>query len=104
MDDELGAVAPINTAGTSSPRRVSWTDGLGVTVLSIAALALGACSNTSGSTPPQSAATSGSSVYRWGVVGNKGAISQLQLETPTPIAGIRGRVVQIATSNSDGYA
>ena len=43
-------------------------------------------------------------VYRWGVVGNKGAITQLQLNTPTVVAGIRGKVVQIATSNSDGYA
>ena len=75
--------------------------------LSIAALLLGACSTTSGttsSTSPHGAATSVSTVYRWGVVGNKGAISQLQLETPTAIAGIPGRVVQIATSNSDGYA
>lgn len=43
-------------------------------------------------------------VYRWGVVGNRGAITQLQLDTPTAIAGITGRVVQVATSNSDGYA
>jgi alpha-tubulin suppressor-like RCC1 family protein len=28
----------------------------------------------------------------------------LQLDRPTPVAGISGRVVQIATSNSDGYA
>jgi alpha-tubulin suppressor-like RCC1 family protein len=48
-----------------------------------------------------------STVYRWGVVGNRGAISQLQLDTPTAVAGIpasAGRVKQIATSNSDGYA
>jgi alpha-tubulin suppressor-like RCC1 family protein len=43
-------------------------------------------------------------VYRFGVVGNRGAISQLQLDTPTPISGISGQVEQIATSNSDGYA
>jgi alpha-tubulin suppressor-like RCC1 family protein len=42
-------------------------------------------------------------VYRFGVVGNRGAISQLQLDRPTPVAGINGRVVQVATSNSDGY-
>ncbi len=70
-------------------------------LVSIAALVLGACGGT---TAPHGAATSGFSVYRWGVVGNKGAISQLQLNTPTAIAGIPGRVVQIATSNSDGYA
>jgi alpha-tubulin suppressor-like RCC1 family protein len=73
-------------------------------VLAIAALVLSACGSTSGTTRPRGAATPGSSVYRWGVVGNKGAISQLQLQTPTAIAGIHGRVVQIATSNSDGYA
>jgi alpha-tubulin suppressor-like RCC1 family protein len=50
-----------------------------------------------------SAATT-TTVSRWGVVGNAGAISQLELDRPTAIAGIRGRVVQIATSNSDGYA
>ena len=38
------------------------------------------------------------------MVGNRGAISQLQLDTPTPVPGISGQVVQIATSNSDGYA
>jgi len=43
-------------------------------------------------------------VYRFGVVGNRGAISQLQLDRPTPVRGISGRVVQVATSNSDGYA
>ena len=48
--------------------------------------------------------SSPTAVYRFGVVGNRGAISQLQLNRPTPVPGIRGRVVQIATSNSDGYA
>ena len=43
-------------------------------------------------------------VYRFGVVGNRGKIAQLELDTPTVVAGIRGKVVQIATSNSDGYA
>ena len=38
------------------------------------------------------------------MVGNRGAISQLQLDRPTPVSGISGQVVQIATSNSDGYA
>ena len=70
----------------------------------MAAVVLAACGSTSGSTAAHNAATSGTTVYRWGVVGNKGAISQLQLDTPTAIAGIPGHVVQIATSNSDGYA
>jgi alpha-tubulin suppressor-like RCC1 family protein len=50
-------------------------------------------------TPPPAAV-----VYRFGVVGNRGAISQLQLDRPTRVAGISGQIVQIATSNSDGYA
>ena len=37
-------------------------------------------------------------------MGNRGAISQLQLDRPTPVSGISGQIVQIATSNSDGYA
>jgi alpha-tubulin suppressor-like RCC1 family protein len=48
--------------------------------------------------------TSSNVVYRFGVVGNRGAIAQLERATPTVIAGIKGVVVQIATSNSDGYA
>ena len=70
----------------------------------MAALVLAACGNASGSGSSTSAAVPGSTVYRWGVVGNKGALTQLQLETPTALAGINGNVVQIATSNSDGYA
>ena len=104
MNDEPAPAAPIHIPRPSARRRLGWTLGLGVTVLSISALVLGACGSTSGTTSPHSAATSGSAVYRWGVVGNKGAISQLQLGTPTAIAGIPGRIVQIATSNSDGYA
>ncbi len=49
-------------------------------------------------------AAASTTVYRWGVVGNRGKIAQLELKTPKPIAGIAGKVVQIATSNSDGYA
>lgn len=51
-----------------------------------------------------SAATSKTPAYRWGVVGTQGAITQTQLDTPTVVKGISGEVVQIATSNSDGYA
>ncbi len=43
-------------------------------------------------------------VYRFGVVGNRGKIVQLELDRPTVVTGISGKVVQIATSNSDGYA
>ena len=63
------------------------------------ALVLTACGSSSASGTPAT-----SLAYRFGVVGNHGAIHQLQLDRPTPIAGIRGRIVQIATSNSDGYA
>jgi alpha-tubulin suppressor-like RCC1 family protein len=52
----------------------------------------------------QSGAASTSSVYRWGVVGNRGKIARLERSRPTKVAGIGGKVVQIATSNSDGYA
>jgi alpha-tubulin suppressor-like RCC1 family protein len=54
---------------------------------------------SAGSQPPST-----TPVYRFGVVGNRGAIRQLQLNRPTAVSGITGRVVQIATSNSDGYA
>ncbi len=55
---------------------------------------------------PGEAGASGSpsTVYRWGVVGNRGAITRLQLSRPSVIQGISGKVVEIATSNSDGYA
>jgi alpha-tubulin suppressor-like RCC1 family protein len=66
----------------------------------VSAVVLTACG--SGSAGSQSSSTT--VVYRFGVVGNQGAISQLQLDSPTPVPGISGQVVQIATSNSDGYA
>jgi len=65
----------------------------------VSALVLTACGSTTASRPPAT-----SVAYRFGVVGNRGAISQLQLDRPTAVAGVSGRVVQIATSNSDGYA
>ncbi len=81
-------------------------------VVAVASIVLAACGGaTSGpGATSRSRATTGpgaakrTTVYRWGVVGNRGAIAQLQLDTPTAVAGITGRVVQIATSNSDGYA
>jgi alpha-tubulin suppressor-like RCC1 family protein len=50
------------------------------------------------------AAESSTPVYRFGVVGNAGKIAELELAKPKTVAGITGKVVQIATSNSDGYA
>jgi alpha-tubulin suppressor-like RCC1 family protein len=71
------------------------------TLLIVVAVVLTGC----GSAPPTSPSrVTTTAVYRFGVVGNRGAISQLQLDSPTRVSGINGRVVQIATSNSDGYA
>jgi hypothetical protein len=64
-----------------------------------AALVLADCDST-GAAPTLPTSV----VYRFGVVDNRGAISQLQLDRPTRVAGITGRIVQTATSNSDGYA
>src|SRR5580693_6810976 len=77
-----------------------------------ASLALAACSGgatstatTNTATPiPAATATTATSVYRFGVVGNRGKIAQLERGTPTVVAGITGKVIQIATSNSDSYA
>jgi alpha-tubulin suppressor-like RCC1 family protein len=68
----------------------------------VTALAVVACDGAGTTSPP--APKTGASVYRWGVVGNRGKIAQLELGTPTAVTGITGKVVQIATSNSDGYA
>ncbi len=76
-------------------------------ILGIASVLFAACgaSGSDGNAAPRDTSPAGSSsVYRWGVVGNRGAIAQLQLDKPMAIAGIEGRIVQIATSNSDGYA
>ena len=73
-------------------------------VLLALAVGLTACTSASTSTHPPGHVTPGSTVYRFGVVGNQGKIAQLELGTPTVVGGIAGHVVQIATSNSDGYA
>ena len=44
------------------------------------------------------------SAYNFGVVGSKGKIATLEHSQPTEVQGIRGTVVEVATSNSDGYA
>jgi alpha-tubulin suppressor-like RCC1 family protein len=63
----------------------------------LAPFALMACGSAS-------AATSGGTVYRWGAPGSLGKIAQIERTTPTAVTGIKGKVVQIATSNSDSYA
>jgi alpha-tubulin suppressor-like RCC1 family protein len=76
--------------------------------LVLAALAAVACSSSAStaasSTPKAPSATPGTTVYRWGVPGSQGAVTQLERTTPVAVSGIKGKVVQIATSNSDGYA
>jgi alpha-tubulin suppressor-like RCC1 family protein len=57
-----------------------------------------------GSPSAASRTPSNSVVFRFGVVGNQGKIAQLERSRPTVVAGIKGLIVQIATSNSDGYA
>ncbi len=74
-------------------------------LFAVGSVVLAACGgSTTGNGASHGATTPGSVVYRWGVVGNRGAITNLQLDRPTEVAGVEGRVVQIATSNSDGYA
>jgi alpha-tubulin suppressor-like RCC1 family protein len=76
------------------------------------ALTMMACGASANATPSRlndtasgaNATASGSTVYRWGAPGNLGKIAQLERTTPTVVTGIQGTVVQIATSNSDGYA
>lgn len=43
-------------------------------------------------------------VYSFGVVGSGQKLLALKHDTPTPVAGISGEVIQVASSNSDGYA
>jgi alpha-tubulin suppressor-like RCC1 family protein len=81
--------------------RTQWARGACALVLVSIAVLLTACSAAAGATTRTPAAAV---VYRFGVVGNRGAIRQLQLDKPTRVPGISGHIVQIATSNSDGYA
>lgn len=68
---------------------------LAVCVLACAAcVGAGARASTLAATP----------VYTFGVFGQHGQRAALEKRRPTRVRGIRGRVVQIATSNSDGYA
>ena len=74
-------------------------------MLLVAGLALASCSGaTPSKAPAAKAPTAKTTVYRFGVVGNRGKIAQLERGTPTLVTGISGTVIQIATSNSDGYA
>jgi alpha-tubulin suppressor-like RCC1 family protein len=89
---------------TSRPRvgrRQYWIFGLAGTLAVV--LLFAACGSNSGGGDTGQTTPSRSTAYRWGVVGNNGAISQLELERPSAVAGIRGHILQIATSNSDSY-
>jgi alpha-tubulin suppressor-like RCC1 family protein len=70
----------------------------------IGTFGLAACNGGSDSGTVAKVTPDHSVVYRFGVVGNRGKIARLELDRPAVVVGIRGRVVQIATSNSDGYA
>jgi alpha-tubulin suppressor-like RCC1 family protein len=74
--------------------------------LLLGAVGLTACGGGSGSAPSATTnpGSSHSVVYTFGVAGTEGPVIQTEHEAPTPIAGIVGNVVQIATSNSDTYA
>jgi len=98
----LSFIQPVLPARPARNRRHNRIIVLASTVLLAALVA--ACGTSGGNPSSTTASTAPSTVYRWGVVGNKGAITQLQLDRPTALAGISGKVVQIATSNSDGYA
>ncbi len=74
-----------------------------------AAIGLAACGGSSGSSGSGAPGTSTPAskpnvVYTFGVAGTKGKVVQTQHDKPTPIPGITGSVVQIATSNSTTYA
>jgi alpha-tubulin suppressor-like RCC1 family protein len=77
-----------------------------VLAVPLALIACGASANASANAGANAGtgAAASPAVYRWGVPGSQGKISQLELTTPTAVTGIKGKVVQIATSNSDGYA
>ncbi len=91
------------TSGTRSARRSATARRVRRWPVFAAALVLAAAGALAAGAVPSGASGSGG-VYRWGVVGNAGKIASLEVTTPTAIAGVSGRVVQIATSNSDGYA
>ena len=57
-----------------------------------------------GSTDTSNKASERLGVYSFGVVGGHGKPRALEHRVPTPVSGIAGDIVQIASSNSDGYA
>ncbi len=94
----------IHPPATRAARHPSALIAAGLLAVASLLAACGTSTSTSTSTSTGTTTTDTATVYRWGVVGNRGAITQLELDSPRAITGIRGRTVQIATSNSDGYA
>jgi alpha-tubulin suppressor-like RCC1 family protein len=68
-------------------------------MIAAACLAVAACGGGGHHSAP-----AGTGVYSFGDVGTGYKLRALEHLTPTPVPGIRGRVIQVATSNSDGYA
>jgi alpha-tubulin suppressor-like RCC1 family protein len=84
--------------------RTRGASSIAVTIVALATLAAcGGGSPTASSTTVAQNATS-TTVYTFGDVGSKGKVAALQHDTPTPVDGISGTVVEVASSNSDGYA
>lgn len=102
--DEQGQTGPASCHRGSDHRRRPLSVVIAVTTFVSGSVILAGCGVASGNATSRGEATPLSSVLRWGVVGNGGAIPELQLDRPSLVTGIRGKVVQIATSNSDGYA
>jgi alpha-tubulin suppressor-like RCC1 family protein len=83
--------------------------GIAASTLAVAMLGacgLAACGGGTGSSPSATTTLRASHtvVYTFGVAGTQGPVIQTEHEAPTPISGIVGSVVEIATSNSDTYA
>jgi alpha-tubulin suppressor-like RCC1 family protein len=84
---------------------MSWRRGVLVATAALAAsVGVAACGSSSPGHPGATAASTHPVVYTFGVAGTEGPVAQTEHEKPTPIPGIEGSVVQIATSNSDTYA
>lgn len=74
----------------------------GLTLIALAGLT--ACTSAPRHASQPGTASSGTVVYTFGVAGTRGPVVQTLHDKPTPIPGIAGTVIQIATSNSDTYA
>lgn len=84
---------------------MSWSRGVLVFTAALAAgIGAAACGSSSPGHPAATSASSHPIVYTFGVAGTEGPVAQTEHQKPTPIPGIEGSVVQIATSNSDTYA